>query len=219
VEELTRFMRLTKHEHAALVLVESGHSLVIDPGSFTSPIEDLVGLVGMVLTHEHPDHWTPEHLTRLLKAHPGVPIYGPEGVVHAAAGFEVTAVHPGDRLDLGPFHLEFSGGEHAVIHESIPVVDNVGVLVNDAFYYPGDSYTVPKHAKVALLAAPVGAPWLKIGDAIDYVLAVKPERVFATHDMTLSVAGKQMGDARLTWAVEQNGGSFVDLKPGDTVDV
>ena len=212
-------MRLTKHEHAALVLVESGHSLVIDPGSFTSPIEDLVGLVGIVLTHEHPDHWTPEHLTRLLTAHPGVPIYGPEGVVHAAAGFEVTAVHPGDRLDLGPFHLEFSGGEHAVIHESIPVIDNVGVLVNDAFYYPGDSYTVPKHAKVALLAAPVGAPWLKIGDAIDYVLAVKPERVFATHDMTLSVAGKQMGDARLTWAVEQNGGSFVDLKPGDTVDV
>jgi hypothetical protein len=37
--------------------------------------------------------------------------------------------------------------------------------------------------------------------------------------MTLSVAGKQMGDARLTWAVEQNGGSFVDLKPGDSVEV
>ncbi len=63
-------MRLTKHEHAALVVVESGHTLVIDPGSFTSPLEDLVGLVGVVITHEHPDHWTPEHLTRLQKAHP-----------------------------------------------------------------------------------------------------------------------------------------------------
>ncbi|MGC5075433.1 hypothetical protein, partial [Escherichia coli] len=68
------------------------------------------------------------------------------------------AVHPGDTLDLGPFHLEFFGGKHAEIHSSIPIVDNVGVLVNDAFFYPGDSYTVPKGAHVALLAAPVGAP-------------------------------------------------------------
>lgn len=212
-------MRLTKHEHAALVLVESGHTLVVDPGSFTSPLEDLVGLVGVVITHEHADHWTADHLTRLQKAHPGVPIYGPEGVVHAAAGFDVIAVSPGDRLDVGPFHLEFFGGTHAVIHESIPNVDNVGVLVNDALYYPGDSYAVPKRSKVQLLAAPVGAPWLKIGDAIDFVLDVKPDRVFATHDMTLSTAGKQMGAARLTWAAEQNGGSFVDLQPGNTLDV
>ncbi|MBM3717168.1 MAG: MBL fold metallo-hydrolase, partial [Actinobacteria bacterium] len=144
-------MRVTKHEHAALVVVESGHTLVIDPGSFTSPLEDLVGLVGIVITHEHPDHWTPEHLTRLQRAHPETPIYGPEGVVKAAAGFDVTAVAPGDSLDLGPFHLEFFGGQHAVIHESIPVVDNVGVLVNDALYYPGDSYTVPKRTHVRLL--------------------------------------------------------------------
>lgn len=212
-------MRLTKHEHAALVLVESGHTLVIDPGSFTSPLEDLVGLVGVVITHEHADHWTPEHLARLRQSHPGIPIYGPEGVAQAAAGFEVTIVHPGDTLDLGPFHLEFFGGKHAVIHESIPVVDNVGVLVNDALYYPGDSYAVPKRKSVSLLAAPVGAPWLKIGDTMDFVVDVKPQRVFATHDMTLSTAGKQMGYARLTWAVEQNGGSFVDLQPGDTVDV
>ena len=212
-------MQVTKHEHAALVLTEAGHTLVIDPGVFTSPLEELTGLVGVVITHEHPDHWTPEHLTRFEKAHPGVPIYGPEGVRKAAAGFDVTVVRPGDSLDLGPFHLEFFGGKHAVIHESIPVVDNVGVLVNDAFYYPGDSYTVPKGAHVALLAAPVGAPWLKISEAMDYVLDVKPARAFATHDMTLSVAGKQMGDARLTWAVEQHGGSFVDLGPGDSTEV
>lgn len=212
-------MRVTKHEHAALVVVESGHTLVIDPGSFTSPLEDLTGLVGIVLTHEHPDHWTPEHLTRLLTAHPGTPIYAPEGVQKAAPGFDIIVVAPGDTVALDPFTLEFFGGRHAVIHESIPVIDNVGVLVNDALYYPGDSYTVPKGARVDLLAAPVGAPWLKIGDAMDFVMAVAPRRVFATHDMTLSVAGKQMGAARLTWAAEQHGGGFVDLQPGDTTDV
>jgi hypothetical protein len=49
----------------------------------------------------------------------------------------------------GPFTLRFFGGRHSVIHESIPVIDNVGVLVDDAFYYPGDSY-----------AAPEGSTWL-----------------------------------------------------------
>jgi hypothetical protein len=39
--------------------------------------------------------------------------------------------------------MTFHGGRHSVIHSSIPVIDNVGVLVNDAFYYPGDSYAVP----------------------------------------------------------------------------
>ena len=100
-------MQVTKREHAALVLSEAGHTLVIDPGVFTSPLEELTGLVGVVITHEHADHWTPEHLTRLQKAHPGVPVYGPEGVRKAAAGFDIIAVHPGDTLDLGPFHLEF----------------------------------------------------------------------------------------------------------------
>ncbi|SDH13669.1 MBL fold metallo-hydrolase [Microbacterium pygmaeum] len=212
-------MRVTKHEHAALTIRDSGNTLIIDPGSFTSPLDDLGDLVGIVITHEHADHWTPDHLDRLRKYAPDVPIYGPEGVVQAAAGYEITVVHPGDTLALDPFALTFFGGTHAVIHESIPVVDNVGVLVNGDFYYPGDSYAVPKGVDVKLLAAPVGAPWLKIGDAMDFVLAVKPRQAFAAHDMTLSVIGRNMGRARLRWATEQNGGEFFDLEPDESIDI
>ncbi|WP_344095963.1 MBL fold metallo-hydrolase [Microbacterium deminutum] len=212
-------MRLTKFEHATLTLIEQGSTLVIDPGTFTAPLGDLDGVVGIVITHEHPDHWTPDHLDRIRKAYQAVPIYGPEGVVNAAAGYDVIAVHPGDTVDLDPFHLEFFGGKHAVIHETIPVVDNVGVLVNGEFYYPGDSYAVPKGADVRLLAAPVGAPWLKIGEAMDFVLAVAPRQAFGTHDMTLSRAGQEMGRARLKWAVEQGGGELLALDPGDSTDL
>jgi len=216
---LTRSMHVTKFEHATLSLRDAGKTVVIDPGSFTAPLTDLEDVVAIVLTHEHPDHWTPDHLDRLLKIHPGTPIYGPEGVAKAAAGYDVTVVHPGDTVEIDPFRLEFFGGRHAVIHESIPVIDNVGVLVNDEFYYPGDSYAVPDGAKVRLLAAPVGAPWLKIGEAMDFVLAVAPRQAFGTHDMTLSVVGKDMGRARLRWAVEQGGGEFLALDPGDSTDL
>jgi len=212
-------MRVTKHEHAALTIEDAGRYLIIDPGSFTNPLTDLRDVAAIVLTHEHADHWTPEHLRRILAQTGPVPIYGPEGVAAAASEFDVTTVHPGDTVTAGPFTLRFFGGRHAVIHESIPVVDNVGVLVNDAFYYPGDSYAVPEGVAVAMLAAPVGAPWLKIGDAMDFVLSVAPRRVFATHDMTLSVSGRDMGRGRLKWAVEQGGGEFLALDPGDDAEV
>jgi L-ascorbate metabolism protein UlaG (beta-lactamase superfamily) len=212
-------MRVTKYEHATLTLTDTGKTLVIDPGSFTAPLIDLAAAVAVVITHEHPDHWTPDHLDRIRKAAPGVPIYGPEGVVRAAVGYDVIAVAPGDTVEVEPFRLRFFGGEHAVIHETIPVVDNVGVLVNETFYYPGDSYAVPEGADVKLLAAPVGAPWLKIGEAMDFVLAVAPRQAFGTHDMTLSVVGRDMGRSRLRWAVEQDGGEFLALDPGDSTDI
>ena len=211
-------MRVTKFEHATLTLVEAGKTLVIDPGSLTAPLGDLQDVVAVVLTHEHPDHWTPDHLDRILGTFPQAQLFGPEGVVTAAAGYNVTQVAPGDTIEVDPFRLEFFGGQHAVIHESIPVIDNVGVLVNDEFYYPGDSYTVPVGRSVQLLAAPIGAPWLKIGEAMDFVLAVSPRRAFGTHDMTLSVVGRDMGRARLRWATEQGGGEFLALDPGEATD-
>ncbi|GAA3916657.1 MBL fold metallo-hydrolase [Microbacterium invictum] len=212
-------MRVTKHEHACLRLESAGKTLVIDPGSFTLPLQEVDDLVGIVITHEHPDHWTPDHLDRLRKAYPDVPIYGPSGVEAAASGYDVTVVAPGDTVAVAPFTLSFHGGRHAVIHESIAVIENVGVLVDDEFYYPGDSYAVPKGADVKLLAAPVGAPWLKIGEAMDFVLAVAPRRAFGTHDMTLSRIGLGMARQRLQWATEQNGGEFLSLGPGESADV
>lgn len=78
---------------------------------------------------------------------------------------------------------------------------------------------MPEGIEVGLLAAPVGAPWLKIGEAIDYVLAVKPRRAFGTHDMTLSRVGLAMHRDRLKWATEQNGGEFLELEPGQSADL
>jgi L-ascorbate metabolism protein UlaG (beta-lactamase superfamily) len=210
-------VRITKYEHATLQLGVGDENLVIDPGMFLSH-PDVPDVVAIVLTHEHSDHWTAEQLGRILEKNADARILGPQGVADAAADFEVEVVAAGDVVEIGSFKLEFFGGRHAVIHESIPVIDNVGVLINDELYYGGDSYTVPG-VEVGTLAAPIGAPWLKIGEAMDYVLAVKPKRAFYVHDMTLSVAGKQMAAARLAWATEQGGGTFTELQPGETLDV
>lgn len=214
-------MRVTKLEHAALVIEHSGNRLFVDPGKFTTPITEASGALAVVITHLHDDHWTPEQLGRIRDRSPEVRFLGPEGVVAAAgeAGIDVERVAPGDEVEIGPFRLRFFGGRHAVIHPSIPVIDNVGVLVNEALYYAGDSFAVPEGVEVAVLAAPAGAPWMKIAESMDYVMAIGPRRAFPTHEMVLSRAGKELSNARLRWATEQGGGEYLPLEPGDSLDL
>lgn len=213
-------MRITKLEHAAFILEKDGAKLVVDPGNFSRPLPDPSGVAAVVITHEHADHWDAPHLEALRAANPGVPIYGPQGVHDAASDFDVTVVTPGDTINAGPFELAFFGGRHAVIHSSIPVVDNVGLAVDQgAVYYPGDSFTVPDGVAVDVLATPSSAPWLKVGEVIDYVLEVKPRRVFPTHEAINSDAGKAMAKSRIEWAAQQNGGTLLDLVAGDSAEL
>jgi L-ascorbate metabolism protein UlaG (beta-lactamase superfamily) len=211
-------MKLTKYEHACMVIEKGDSALVIDPGGFTMPLTDLMDVVAVVITHEHGDHWTAEQLTRIKERNPKVRFFGPSGVAAAAPGFEIEVVAAGDTVTVEPFTLKFFGEKHAVIHESIPLVDNVGVLVNDELYYAGDSYTVPG-VSVPVLAAPVGAPWLKIGEAMDYVLAVKPRQAFPVHEAVLSQIGRNLGNDRLRNATEQGGGEFVVLEAGESLEL
>ncbi len=211
-------MRLTKFEHACVVLEKSDATLIIDPGSYTLPLTDILGVVGVVITHEHTDHWTVDHLRRILDRNPDARILGPAGVALAAQGFEVEVVAAGGTASVGPFDLEFFGEKHAIIHESIPVIDNVGVLVDRSFYYGGDSYTLPG-VPVETLAVPIGAPWLKIGDVMEYVLAVSPRRTIPVHDIVLSQIGRGMTHPRVEAMTKQGGGEFFALEPGETLEL
>jgi L-ascorbate metabolism protein UlaG (beta-lactamase superfamily) len=211
-------MKLVKREHACLVLSQGSDTLIVDPGSFTLPLEDVTGVVAIVITHEHPDHWTPEHLDRIMAANSDARIFGPAGLAAAAHGYDVTVVADGDTVEVGEFTLAFYGEKHAVIHSSIPVIDNVGVLVNGALWYGGDSYTVPP-VPVETVAVPAGAPWLKIGEVMDYVDALAPKRTFPTHEMVLSVIGKGMANQRIASITESHGGEHFALEPGESLDL
>jgi len=93
------------------------------------------------------------------------------------------------------------------------------VQINDVLYYAGDSFTVPEGITVDTLAVPSGAPWLKIGEVMDFVATVKPRRSFPTHEMLLSVSGKSLSNSRIQGATESGGGEFFALEPGDTLDL
>jgi L-ascorbate metabolism protein UlaG (beta-lactamase superfamily) len=189
-------MKLTKHEHACVVLEKDGTSVVIDPGSFSSGAAEIIaGADAILITHEHMDHVNEAAITGALTARPDLRLYGPAvlGGGLAAHQDQFTPVTAGDELAVGSFAVTVHGSKHAVIHPDIPVVPNVGYLVDGSVYHPGDAYFVPE-APVSVLLLPTSGPWMKIGEAADYVRAVKPQQIVQIHEMLLSDIGLYLAD-------------------------
>jgi L-ascorbate metabolism protein UlaG (beta-lactamase superfamily) len=195
-------MQLTKYEHACFTLEKDEQMLVVDPGEFSSDFISPEHVIGVVITHEHDDHFDGERLSAIIDKNPEAIIIAPQAVIAKIEAFQTKEAIPGETIHLGPFVLEFFGGTHATIHPSFPVVDNIGVLINDLVYYPGDSLTLPGKS-VDTLAIPAAAPWLKISEVMDFLSAIRPRLVFPTHDAILSTAGKEISDAHLQAAASK----------------
>jgi L-ascorbate metabolism protein UlaG (beta-lactamase superfamily) len=193
--------------HAGVRLERDGARLAIDPGAFTDPAI-LDGVAAVLVTHEHPDHVVPERLAATLEAHPGLEVWAPEPVVDAlrtagAPTGRLHAVAPGADFVAAGFAVRALGGQHAVIHPDLPVPANLAYLVEGAVLHPGDSYTpAPDGVTPDVLALPVGGPWVKLAEAVDYAVAVAPRVVVPIHDAVLSDAGKG--------AADRVGGGLVD---------
>jgi L-ascorbate metabolism protein UlaG (beta-lactamase superfamily) len=211
-------MKLTKYQHACVVVEEQGQKLVIDPGEFTKEFGDLSTIVAVVVTHEHGDHFDRNHLKAIIAANPRVTIFTTADVAEQWQDSHVTAVRAGQTQNAGPFNLEFFGDLHAEIHHSTPRPQNIGVLVNNQVYYPGDSFTQPRE-QVPVLAIPAGAPWLKVGEGIDFMQDVMPARCFPTHDALLSERGRASVDKWYGQTAEKIGASYLPLKPGDSIEI
>ena len=198
-------MKLTKHEHACVVFEKDGASFVIDPGSFSRDAAGVIsGAEAILLTHEHFDHVHEAAIREALATRPELRVYAPAalaGTLSAGAG-QFTAVSAGDELTVAGFTVTVHGATHAVIHPDIPVIANVGYLVDGAVYHPGDAYFVPD-ATVETLLLPTSGPWMKLGEAADYVRAVRPQQVVQIHEMLLSdiglyLASNLLGEQGLT---------------------
>ncbi|MBO1901103.1 MBL fold metallo-hydrolase [Leucobacter weissii] len=212
-------MRCFRLSHAGLVVEDSEASLFVDPGDFSSPdelaasIAAATPIAGIVITHEHADHWTPAHLTALRVASPRAPVFTTRSTAAAldAAGIaDVRVVREGERIQAGPFSLDFYGGRHEPLHSSIPVIDNIGVRVNETVAWGGDSLVRPPFA-AEVLGVPIGSPWSSIAQVMDFVLNAAPRRAFLTHDGMLSVRGLGLFAARVRWCLDQVGGELVEL--------
>jgi len=221
-------MQCFRLSHAGLVAERDGAALILDPGDFSlereisSALTAIATVVGIVITHEHPDHWTSDHITAIRQkaerqGDPPVPIYTTAGTAQALreAGIaDATVVRAGDAVRAGDFELEFYGGLHEVLHRSIPRIENIGVRVDGRLAWGGDSLADPP-VGMELLGIPIGSPWSNIGQVMDFALAAAPRYAYLTHDGMLSERGRALFTQRVSWCLAQTGGELVELQPAD----
>ncbi|WP_028046382.1 MBL fold metallo-hydrolase [Cellulomonas sp. URHE0023] len=208
--------RLSRWGHSCIRLDRGDDHLVIDPGGFSDVSGALDGVAAVLVTHEHPDHLATEPVVAA-----GVDVWGPQAALDllaaaGAPGDRLHAVAAGDSIQAGGFQVAVLGEWHALIHADIPRAPNVGYLV-EGVLHPGDGYVDPLGASVDALLTPVGGPWLKVGEVVDYVRSVAPRRLVAIHDAHLSAPGLALASTLLGRL--GGAGDVILLDAGDGIDL
>lgn len=90
---------------------------------------------------------------------------------------------------------------------------NTGYLFENRFFYPGDALTHPG-VDVDVLAMPMIGPWMKLGEAIDWAIKIKPEVCIPVHDGMLSP--RQWIYGYPTKILQESGITLDAVEPGES---
>jgi len=173
-----------------MLIEEKNVRILTDPGTYSTSQNVVKNIHFVLITHEHPDHLHIDSLKTVINNNPNAIIITNKavGALLDKQNIKYTIVEDGDSLDLSGVLLEGFGKEHAVIYKSIPTIQNTGYFIGNKLFYPGDSFTNPNR-NVDILCLPVAGPWMKLSEAIDYAIELKPSICIPVHEGILKVPG------------------------------
>jgi L-ascorbate metabolism protein UlaG (beta-lactamase superfamily) len=197
-------MRITKYTHAYVRLEQGGGALVIDPGIWTEA-RAVTGADAILVTHEHSDHLDIRRFAGL-----GIQIYGPADA--DLPGVDWTRLTSGEEFGIAGFTVRAVGARHAFVYDGSPDCANLGYIIDDACYHPGDSLHVPDQP-IDTLFVPAQGSWLKTSEVIDFIQAIRPQRALPIHDGQVNERG--LGSIN-SWLAHAAGDGYRYLAPGET---
>lgn len=182
-------MKITKFGHCCLIIEEGDLRIITDPGGYNE-LFDVSNLDLVIITHDHSDHLHIESLKKIISANPDIKILTTEKVKNMLKeeNIECEVLKDKDIKKFKEITIEGTGELHAPLLDDIEPTENVGIIVNNKLYYPGDNFFIPQN-KVDVVAMPFSAPWLKLQESINFVKAMNPKITFPVHDGNLKFAG------------------------------
>lgn len=188
-------MRLTHLGHACLLVEIGGERILLDPGGFTPGFERLRDLSAVVVTHQHADHLDQRRLPILLGHNPQARLLADPGSVEVLSGLGLDAEARTEATKVGRVTLTPVGETHALIHEDIPRIPNVGVVLralgDASLYHPGDSLDGDP-GDVDVVAFPLNAPWQASREMTGFLRRLDPPVAVPIHDALLSREGREL---------------------------
>jgi L-ascorbate metabolism protein UlaG (beta-lactamase superfamily) len=212
-------MKITKIGHCCLLLeiVPAGATkpvrILTDPGNYSTNQNVLTDIDFIVISHEHTDHYHIDSVRAILNNNPKAKIITNTAVSELLKkeSIEFSIVGHEQVADLAGISIKGWGKKHAQIYKSVEDVENTGYIFADTFYYPGDAFTQPNQP-IDILALPVAGPWMKISEALEFALMVKPKKCFPVHDGNLRTYG--VAHRLPKRVLEEVGITFVALETG-----
>ncbi|MEK7554464.1 MAG: MBL fold metallo-hydrolase [Patescibacteria group bacterium] len=217
-------MIIKKFLHSCIYLESGSSSLIIDPGEFSFiekmiVPEDLPAADAVLISHEHSDHYFPAAL-RALDAKRKIRIITHQCITSLLEEVKMMSSEvllADSKIQIGSFSITGIKAPHGSL--PIPAPENIGFLINNKIFHPGDSldFTLAEHLDVFFL--PIAAPWLTTTKAIETALRIKPKVVIPIHDAIIKdfMLTRIYGMAERT--LKSAGIAFKSLGLGETFEI
>lgn len=216
-------MQITHLGHSCLLIEVAAQRLLIDPGSF-SDVSTVQDLTAVLVTHQHPDHLDPDAVQALLADNPQAGLWLESGAADTLTsaqprlGDRVRRMSQGSVVEIGDVRVTPVGQRHAFIHDYVPLIDNLGLVVRadgePTLFHPGDALDAEHELldHLDLLCVPVNAPWARVGDTVGFVRRLAPARVIPIHDGLLNDTGRGMYLGHIGGFGAEGGVEVLDLR-------